>query len=229
MTMTNSSAFLALATAAVLAACGANPNASRQVVAEAITNPNANSEANPIPNTSSLPYVAGPDGTRYPYFEYKKDDSSLLVGGEDRLAVFVYPIFSRRDKGLALPHMRDQNVKELFGSDELLGRQFLVVAKAQTLLVDEIPVSRPIDLNAESKWAMTYAGAEFDCRVTSRTNVDFLIRCASKGAELNLRFNELRGFTGYQDFCGTQVCTYTLESVVGLLSPYHLAKTGNGK
>ncbi len=229
--MTNSSAFLGLVTAAVLAACDVNPNAGRQVSAEAITNPNANSQAsaNAKPNTAALPYVVGPDGTRYPYFEYKKGDSSSLMGDEDRLAVFVYPIFSSRDKGLALPYMRDQNVKELFASDELLGRQFSVVAKARTLLIDEIPVSRPIDLNADSNWVITYAGAAFDCRVASRAGVDFLIKCVSKGAQLNLRFNDLRGFTSYQDFCGKQVCTYALESVVGLLSPYHLESLQYGR
>ena len=228
--MKSSSTFLGLATAAILAACDATPNLGRQVPAEVITNPNVNSEANANarPDPAALPNVAGPDGTLYPYFEYKKESSSSFVGGEDRLAVFVYPIFSKRDRGLALPHMRDQNISELFASDELLGRQFSVVAKGQTLLVDEIPVSRPIDLNARSNWGMAYAGATFDCRVASRAGVEYLIKCASEAAELNLRFNGLRGFTSYQDFCDKQVCTYTLESVVGLLSPYHLESLKQG-
>ncbi len=222
--MTSSSAFFGMAIAAVLAACDLTPNSERQVPAEVITNPNVHSEANANarPDPAKLPNAAGPDGTRYPYFEYKKEDSSSFAGGEDRLAVFIYPIFDQRNKGLALPHMRDQNVKDLFASDEFLGRQFSVFAKSQTILVDEIPVSRPIDLNAQSNWRMAYAGATFECRIASRTGVNYLMKCASKAAELNLRFNDLRGFTSYQDFCGKQVCTYTLESVIGLLSPYHL-------
>lgn len=69
---------------------------------------------------------------------------------------------------------------------------------------------------------MAYAGKTFDCRIASRTDVEYLIKCTSRAAELNLRFDDLRGFTSYQDFCGKKICTYTLESVVGLLSPYHL-------
>lgn len=206
--MTIRSKFLTLLTVAAVSGCHDKASDDRQ--------------AKPAAQVVELPYLTGRDGARFPYFEYKSDQFSWWDAGENELAVFVYPIFESRAKGLALPHTPTQDLEGLFCCGELLGRDFSVAVERGVLLVDEIPVSRPIDLNAGSKWKMTYAGAAFDCRVARQIGGDFIIECASNKVVLNLRFNNDRGFTSYQDLCGKEVCTYNLESSVGLLSPYHL-------
>lgn len=120
-----------------------------------------------------------------------------------------------------LPHPRMQKVEELFG-EEILGGHFSVVDKSGLLLVDGLPLSRPIDMNAGSDWRMTYDRAVFDCKVTLRIGADFRIRCDSNKVALYQQFNAHRGFTSYQDFCGAELCAYHFESSVGLLSPYHV-------
>ena len=183
--------------------------------------PSNDGHTEPELRSVELPYVTGSDGTRFPYFEYTNNAFSVWGDSESELAVFVYPIFKVRSKGLALPHMPTQKAEELFG-EELFGREFSIAVNGGVLLIDEIPISRPIDLNAGSKWKMTYNKAAFDCRVTRRIGPDFTIRCDSSKIGLNLRFNVNRGFTSYQDYCRKNLCTYSLKSSVGILSPYHL-------
>lgn len=167
------------------------------------------------------PYILGHNGAKLHYFEYMRDDYSLWGDGETELAVFVYPILDSRNRGVALPHMPSQSVESLFG-EELFGRQFSVVVKDGMLLVDNFPISRPVDLKAGSRWKMTYAKTSFSCKVKQQIGADFMIECASNGVELNHLFNNARGFVSYQDLCDKRVCTYNLGSSVGLLSPYHL-------
>ena len=171
--------------------------------------------------STDLPFVTASDGTRLSYFKYTNDALQLWGDSESELAVFVYPVFKVRSKGLVLPHMSAQEVEDLFG-EELFGRQFSVAVNADVAIIDDIPVSRPLDLNPSSKWRMTYGKAAFDCRVTHKIGRDFTIRCDSNEIGLNLLFNMDRGFTSYQDYCGKTLCTYRLKSSVGILSPYHL-------
>ena len=213
--MPGRSGLLTLLVAAALSGCQDEPSEGRQ--------------AKPAAKAVDLPYLTGTDGTRIPYFEYEADDLSVLDDSDAELAVFVYPILEDRSRGLALPHPPGQDVKELFCCGELSGRDFEVVVERGVLLVDDIPVSRPIDLNAGSKWKMTYAEATYDCGVAQPVGDDFIIGCASDKFVLNHRFDKVRGFTSFQELCGqapqqpaTQVCTYSLESSVGLLSPYHV-------
>ena len=175
----------------------------------------------PQPQSTLLPYLLD-NGTRYPYFTYSIGESSLGDNPDTELAVFVYPILSARNQGLALPYMPTQNVRELFG-EELFGRQFSVITNNGVLSIDGIPLSRPIELQPNSKWKMTYEGSSFACKVTRQVGADFSIKCDSgKFFALNHQFNIGRGFTSYQDFCGKGWCTYKLTSSVGILSPYHV-------
>jgi hypothetical protein len=175
------------------------------------------SEAQPV----EVPYITDDNGIKYPYFPYDTYNHPSETKNEKGLAVFIYPIFKIKNKGLALDYMPTDNIKDLFG-EELFGKNFSVSQKNDTLVIDSLPISRPLDMKPNSKWKMNYVKEVFECGVVQEFGNEFIVRCISAETSLSLRFNNDRGFTSFQDLCSRGVCTYNLKSSVGLLSPYHL-------
>lgn len=157
-------------------------------------------------------------GDEYPYFKYEAAGSFFARYG---WAMFVHPIYSTRNRGLALTYREADDIGSLFG-EELFGQDFRVTSKAGVLSVDGFPISRPVEMRPDSKWKMDHEKKIFDCRVAGTRSDGFDVACFAPMTRVALAFGKDGSVTSFQDACEIGTCTYKLVSGGGLLSPYHL-------
>lgn len=167
---------------------------------------------------ANIPSLTDKDGVEYPYFRYEASGPFLATYG---WAMFVHPMFDARNKGLALTYRESDYIRSLFG-EELFGRDFSVISTGGILVVDGFPISRPLKLASNSTWKMRFDGKMLECGVTAERDDGFDVACASSTVSVALVFAKDGALTSFQGACDMGMCTYTLASGGGLLSPYHL-------
>lgn len=172
----------------------------------------------PKDEAASVLSLTDKNGDEYPYFKYEGSGSFFAKYG---WAMFVYPIYGTRNRGLALTYREGDDIRSLFG-EELFGKDFSVTSRDGILVVEGFPISRPFEIDSKSKWKMRHEKKIFDCGVTRMDRDGFDVACFAPMTRIALAFGNDGAVTSFQDACETGMCTYKLVSGGGLLSPYHL-------
>jgi hypothetical protein len=167
---------------------------------------------------SDLPTI-GRQGRSFPYIEYVE-----ITGKQPSLGkvFFLFPMRSGKRELLSLEYDPKINVEDLFGED-LIGENNDVTLNVDRINISYLPISLPLAVSHNHRWPLKYIDIQFSCSsgdAKGRDSVedDLAVSCSTGRYTLQFRYNETRGITEFQDFCGSSICTYKLESPIGLLS-----------